>query len=142
PIEWPPLAFGKTSRVVSDLEQVHTEIEVGLGVVWLQLDGPLIVMNCVTGLAEPAGDISEAVMRLGIFVFHVDHLREASAGVLVVLGIPESNPQIILGPGKTRLKDETLAIGSDGFVELSLLVKFVAPLEMKGRRPQDLLLAG
>ena len=43
PIESPPLAFGKTPRIISDLEQVHAEIEVCLGVVWLKLDGSLIV---------------------------------------------------------------------------------------------------
>ena len=51
PIEWSPLAFGKTPRIVSDLEQVQAEIEVGLGVVRLQFDGPLIVTNRLIGLA-------------------------------------------------------------------------------------------
>jgi hypothetical protein len=42
PIEWPPLQFGKTPRIVSDLQQVHAKIEVGLRVVGLKLDGTLI----------------------------------------------------------------------------------------------------
>src|SRR5262245_8931275 len=35
PIETPPLAFGKPPRIISYLEQVHAEIEVGLRVVRL-----------------------------------------------------------------------------------------------------------
>ena len=59
PIEWPPLALGKTPRIVADLKEVQAEVKVRLGVIRLQLDGPLIVTNRLVGLAEPAGDISQ-----------------------------------------------------------------------------------
>src|SRR5262245_44464477 len=114
----------------------------GLGVVRLQLNGPLIVPNRLSWFAEPAGDIAQTVMGLGVFIFGFDDLGKTDPGILVVPGITKSDPNIVLGPGKTRLKREALAIRSNGFVELSLLVKLVAALEMKGRRPQHLLLGG
>ena len=142
PVEWPPFAFGKAPRIVSDLEQVHAEIEVGLGVVRLKLDGPLIVTNRLSGLAEPAGDISQTVMGLGVFMFGFDDLGKTGAGVLVVFGITEGYAEIVSRPRKIRLEREALAIGSDGLVKLALLVKLVAALEKKGRRPQQLLFGG
>src|SRR5262245_45963592 len=110
PIEWTPLAFGKPTRIVSDLEQVHAEIEVGLDVVRLKLDGTLIVTNRLIRLAEPAGDITQTVIGLGVFIFGFDDLCKAGAGILVVLGVTEGYPQIISGPGKIRLESDALAI--------------------------------
>ena len=114
----------------------------GVRVVRLQLNGPLIVTNRQSGLAESTRDISETVIGLGVFIFRFADLYKAGTGLLVLLGITKSDPKIVLGPGKTRLQGEALAIGSDGFVKLPLLVEFVAALEMKGRRPQHLLLGG
>ena len=120
PVEWPPLAFGKTARIVADLKQVQAEVKVRLGVVWLQLDGPLIVNNRLIGLAEPAGDISQTVMGLGVFIFGFDELCEAGAGILVMLRITEGHAQIILRLRKIRLERDALAIGSNSFVKLCL----------------------
>ena len=114
----------------------------GLGVVWLQFDGPFIVTDRLTGLAEPAGDISQTVTGLGVFIFGFDDLCKAVAGILVVLGIAEGYPKIVSGPRKIRLEGDALAVGSDGLVKFALLVKLVTALEMKGRRPQQLLLSG
>ena len=100
----------------------------------MKLDGPLVVTNRLRGLAELAGDISQTVIGLGVFIFGFDDMAKAGAGILVALGITKGYPKIVLSPGKTRLKGEALAIGSDGLVKLALLVKLVAALEMKGRR--------
>src|SRR5262245_1139519 len=77
PIELPPLPFGKAPRIVSDLKQVQTEVEVGLGVIRLQLDGALTVANRLVGFAQPARDISQTVIGLGVFFFGLDNLSKA-----------------------------------------------------------------
>src|SRR5262249_30367897 len=134
PIERTPLVFGETPRIISDLEETHSEIEVGLSIVRLKLDGPLIMTNCIIGPALPAGNVSQTVMGLGVVTFGFDHLCKAGAGILVTLAITEGYAKIISSPRKFRLEGDALAIGSNGFVELALLVKLITPPEMKAGR--------
>src|SRR5262245_3674951 len=112
----------------------------GLDVVRLKLDGALIIANRLMGIAQPARDISQTVVGLGVFVFGFDDLCQIRARILVVLGITEGYAEIIFCPRKIWVERNALTIRKNGFVKLTLLVKFVTALEMKGRRLQHLLI--
>src|SRR5439155_4240683 len=138
-IDWPPLVFGEAARIISDLQQAHAEIDVRLGEVRLKLNGALKTINSLVRLTLLAGDESETVVCLSVFVFGFDDLRKASARILELFCVAERDSQMISRVGKFRLEGDALAIGSNRIVKLALLVELVTALKMKAGRPCQLL---
>src|SRR5262245_2872279 len=142
PVERPPFVLGKTPRVISDLEQGHAQVEMGLRVIRLQSDSPFTISNCSIGFAQAAGDISQTVISLGVFIFGFDDLCKAGTSILVVFGITECHAQVILRLRKIRLEGDALAIGSNSLLQFALVVEFATTLEMKRRSLRQLFLGG
>src|SRR5438093_8797654 len=55
-IDWPPLVFGEAARIISDLQQAHAKVYVGMGVGRLKLNGALKTINSLVRLTLLTGD--------------------------------------------------------------------------------------
>src|SRR5262245_36927254 len=97
----------------------------GLGVVRLQLDGPLAVANRIVRFAQPVCEKTQTVVGRSVFRFGFDNLFEAGASVFVKLHIAESDAKVEACVGKIGVEVNSLAIGINGVVKFALLIKLV-----------------
>src|SRR4030095_9700342 len=137
-VERPPFVFGEATLIISELQQAHTEIDVRLSVLRLKLDGVFPVLDRFLNLALTARHVSQAVKGLGFFRLCLNDLFQTSAGLLVALCIAERYSQVKPSVRKCRIQCAALLDRVDSLAELSLLIKFVAALEMKCRRARQL----
>src|SRR5262245_26637675 len=140
PVGGSKLIFGEAACIISELQQAHAEIDMRLRVVRLKLDGALPMADGFMQLAPATRYVTQAVKSFGLFRLGLNDLLQISRGLLVVLGVPKGHAEMKSSVGKFRLQRDTLPVRSYGFLELALLIKLVAALEMKSRRASQFFL--
>jgi hypothetical protein len=76
-----PLVLGEPAGVVVQLQEGHAQIEVGLGVVGLELDGALVIGDRFPRPALSAGEVTETIPGLGALGLGLDHRVQTGDGL-------------------------------------------------------------